>query len=128
MRASILKALLGAGALLAAVAMTGPVEGGPIPGGGGGHFGGGGGGHFGGDGGGRFGGGGGGRFGGDGHRPHGGHGGGYGGGWYDGWGYPDLGWGYDPGYYPDDSACWVYRDAWDRHGKYIGRRLVNVCQ
>jgi len=42
--------------------------------------------------------------------------------YYDyGYGYPDYaGYGYDNG-------CWVYRPSYNRYGRYIGRRLVNVC-
>lgn len=61
--------------------------------------------------------------------------------WYPwwGWGYPWWGWGYGPGWGPDyaggyygggDSGCWTYRRVWTRpggKGRYLGRRLVNVC-
>lgn len=34
----------------------------------------------------------------------------------------------DTGYYYDDSACWVYRRVYDRHGKFVGWRQVYICQ
>jgi hypothetical protein len=91
-------------------------------------------------------------------RGWGGRGWGYGGwgccGWgYAGWGYPwwGLGWGYPYGYGDDYGAgwvpdyagygyapaygggrsCWAHRKVWTRpggRGRYLGRRLVNVCQ
>ncbi len=109
---------LGAGA----VCVSGPAEAAQF------HGGGGGGGHGGGfpGGGGGFGGGG---------FPGGGHGGvwrgGGGGGWTGGWVNPswDNGWDYGSDYaYPDDSACYVYRDVWSRKGHYLGRRLVDICR
>ena len=41
-----------------------------------------------------------------------------------GYGYPYYGASYTHGY---DHGCWVYRRTYNRHGHYIGRRLVNVC-
>ena len=88
----------------------------------------------------------------------GGRGWGYGGwgccGWgYAGWGYPWWGWGYPYGYgddygsgwgpdyagygygyppaYGGRRSCWVHRKVWTQpggRGRYLGRRLVNVCQ
>ena len=70
-----------------------------------------------------------------------GWGGGWGGGcWNCGWG-----WGWDPGWAVAaavpigvaiaansqpvyaDNGCWVRRRIWDARGRYLGRRLVNVC-
>jgi len=87
---------------------------------------------------------------------HGGCGyGGYGyGGWgypgwgYAGWDYPGWGWGYPwdwgypgggapdvyyagDGYYGGANSCWDYRKVWTQpggRGRYLGRRLVNLCQ
>ena len=78
---------------------------------------------------------------------------GWGPGW--GWGGPaygwgggcwNCGWGYDPGWgiaaatipfvaaaaaapvYVDNGAnCWVRRRVWDGSGRYLGRRVVNLC-
>jgi hypothetical protein len=48
-------------------------------------------------------------------------------GWGPGWGW-DSGWGWGPGVtYANDSGCWVVRRVWTRGGRYLGRRLVNVC-
>jgi len=45
--------------------------------------------------------------------------------------YPYYGYGYGYPYYGAsygyDNGCWVYRRTYNRHGHYIGRRLVNVC-
>jgi hypothetical protein len=70
-------------------------------------------------------------------------------GWgYAGWGYPwglgYGGWDYPPdyyagagyyggdnGYYGGGSGCWTYRKVWTQpggRGRYLGRRLVNICQ
>ena len=38
--------------------------------------------------------------------------------------YDDYGYGYDNGY---GNGCWVYRPLYNRHGRYIGRHLVNLC-
>ncbi len=49
------------------------------------------------------------------------------------YGYPYYGYGYGSPYYGAsntygyDNGCWVYRRTYNRHGHYIGRRLVNVC-
>ena len=43
---------------------------------------------------------------------------------YSGYGYPYYGAAYASGY---DQGCRVYRRTYNRHGHYIGRRLVNVC-
>jgi hypothetical protein len=40
--------------------------------------------------------------------------------------YYDYGYGY-PDYAGYDNGCWVYRPSYNRYGRYIGRRLVNVC-
>ena len=73
------------------------------------------------------GGGGGGHWGGGGGHWHGGYGGWRGGGW--GFGlyapYPYYGYGY--GYGPYDDGCYAYRPIYDRRGRYLGRRLVNIC-
>jgi hypothetical protein len=51
------------------------------------------------------------------------------------WGYP-VGWGWGPSVVvvndggPSGAGCWVYRRVWTRphgQGRYLGRRLVNVC-
>ena len=65
---------------------------------------------------------------------------GWGGGcWNCGWG-----WGWDPGWaiaaatvpvaiaassapVYADNGCWVRRRVWDARGRYLGRRLVNLC-
>jgi hypothetical protein len=74
---------------------------------------------------------------------------GWGGGcWNCGWGW---GWGYDPGWaiaatavpvgvaiaanasqpvYGGDPGCWTHRRVWTKpggRGRYLGRRLVNIC-
>ena len=50
------------------------------------------------------------------------------------WGWGDCGWGPGVAYvgdypyaYPAASSCWVHRRVWTAHGRYLGRRLVNVC-
>jgi len=131
MRTSIVRAVVVAMSVVGLSAtshsMIATAEAGTLHGGGGGgwHGGGGGGGwHDGGGGGGWHGGG-----------WHGGGGGGWHGGGafggYNGWGYPGWGYGWDsgPGYdYPDQGSCWVYRDVWSSKGRYLGRRLVDVCE
>ena len=42
-------------------------------------------------------------------------------------GYYDYGY-YGNGYDNDDSACWVYRRVYNKHGKFLGWRQVFVCQ
>lgn len=63
------------------------------------------------------------------------------GGWCDGWWWPGFATGaivgaaatypyndYDYGYgNGNDNGCWAYRALYNRHGRYIGRHLVNLC-
>jgi hypothetical protein len=69
---------------------------------------------------------------------------GYAGWGYPGWGYPydygdDYGSGWGPDYagygyppaYGGGRSCWVHRKVWTQpggRGRYLGRRLINVCQ